>query len=78
MYKVLMGKIQRSNRKNKKYMVKVGNDTIHFGDPNLRIKRNNPQRKEAFDKRFNCSNPGPKTKARFWACEAWKPDTELP
>lgn len=73
-----MLKIQKSSRKNKKYMVKVRGKTIHFGDPNLTIKRNNPTRRKAFNSRFRCSTPGPDTKARFWACKAWNPKTKLP
>ena len=44
---------------------------VMFGDPNMKIKKQDPARKKSFDARHNCDNPGPKTKARDWSCEAW-------
>lgn len=44
---------------------------VSFGDPNLSIKRDNPERKKSFRARHNCDNPGPKTKARYWSCRYW-------
>lgn len=44
---------------------------VSFGDPNLSIKRDNPERKKSFRARHNCDNPGPKTKARYWSCKYW-------
>ena len=44
---------------------------VNFGDPNMRIKKNNPARRRSFRARHNCANPGPKTKARYWSCRAW-------
>jgi len=42
--------------------------TITFGDPNLSIKANSPERRKSFLARHNCDNPGPRTKARWWSC----------
>jgi hypothetical protein len=42
--------------------------TVTFGDPNLSIKANNPERRKSFLARHNCDNPGPKTGARYWSC----------
>ena len=36
-----------------------------------RIKKSNAARRKSFRARHNCSNPGPKTKARYWSCRAW-------
>lgn len=47
-------------------VVKVG-----FGDPNMRIKKSNPERRKSFRARHNCENPGPKHKARYWSCKQW-------
>ena len=47
-------------------IVKVG-----FGDPNMRIKKNNPERRKSFRARHHCENPGPKHKARYWSCKQW-------
>ena len=44
---------------------------VMFGDPNMKIIKQDPARKKSFDARHNCDNPGPKTKARYWSCKAW-------
>lgn len=44
---------------------------VNFGDPNLKIKKNIPARRKSFRARHNCSNPGPRDKARYWSCKAW-------
>lgn len=45
---------------------------VRFGDPNMKIKKNIPARKKSFRARHHCdTNPGPKTKARYWSCRAW-------
>jgi hypothetical protein len=44
---------------------------VNFGDPNMRIKKNSPARRKSFRARHNCSNPGPRTSARYWSCKAW-------
>ena len=44
---------------------------VNFGDPNMRIKKSDPARRKSFRARHNCSNPGPKWKARYWSCKAW-------
>ena len=60
----------------KKSQVYVKNENgrvvrVTFGDPNMEIKKDNPERRKNFRARHNCSNPGPKTKARYWACKTW-------
>jgi len=60
----------------KKSAVYVKNDKgnvvmVRFGDPNMKIKKNIPERRKSFRARHNCSNPGPKWKARYWSCKAW-------
>lgn len=44
---------------------------VTFGDPNMRIKKDQPARRSNFRSRHNCATPGPKTKARYWSCKAW-------
>jgi hypothetical protein len=44
---------------------------VNFGDPNMKIKKSNPERRKSFRARHNCQNPGPKTSARYWSCKAW-------
>ena len=60
-------------RKKFQVFVKDGKRTkrVTFGDPNMRIKKSDPDRRRSFRKRHNCDNPGPKWKARYWSCKAW-------
>ena len=53
-------------RNDKGNVVKVG-----FGEPGMKIKKNNPARRKSFRARHNCDNPGPRWKARYWSCRAW-------
>lgn len=47
---------------------------VRFGGPNLSIKRHRPERLKNFRARHGCDNPGPRTKAKYWACQAtWHP-----
>lgn len=60
----------------KKFSVYVKNEKgnvvkVNFGDPNMEIKRDDPNRRKNFRARHNCDNPGPKTKARYWSCRQW-------
>ena len=62
----------------KKFKVYVKNPAtgnikkVNFGDPNMRIKKSNPARRKSFRARHHCdTNPGPKTKARYWSCRKW-------
>ena len=61
----------------KKFSVYVKNEKgnivkVNFGDPNMEIKRDDPDRRRNFRARHNCDNPGPKTKARYWSCKQWR------
>ena len=60
----------------KKFGVYVKNDKgnivkVTFGDPNMSIKRDNPERRKAYRSRHGCDNPGPKYKANYWSCKMW-------
>lgn len=74
--KVPIGKPMRGDVKKFRVFVKdpkTGNvKKVNFGDPNMRIKKNNPARRKSFRARHKCHSPGPKTKARFWACKSWE------
>lgn len=73
----------RTPGKSKKFAVKVKNPktgnikTVRFGDPNLSIKRDNPERRKSFRARHKCDNPGPKTKAKYWACKTWEKNKKV-
>jgi hypothetical protein len=74
--KVKLGKPFRTPNGPKKSAVYVKNDKgkvviVRFGDPNMKIKKNIPDRRKSFRARHNCDNPGPRWKARYWSCKAW-------
>jgi hypothetical protein len=74
--KVTLNKPFRTPDGPKKFSVYVKNDRgnvvkVNFGDPNMKIKKNIPERRRSFRARHNCENPGPKWKARYWSCKAW-------
>ena len=60
-------------RKKSQVYVKSGNKVkrVMFGDPNMKIRKSNPEARKSFRKRHRCDNPGPKTKPRYWACKTW-------
>jgi len=53
--------------------------TVRFGDPDMKIRRDDPKRRKAFRDRMGCDNPGPPNRARYWSCKFWsdKPVSEL-
>ena len=60
----------------KKFGVYVKNDKgnvvmVKFGDPNMSIKSDDPERRKAYRSRHGCDNPGPKWKANYWSCKMW-------
>jgi hypothetical protein len=60
----------------KKFSVYVKNEKgnvvkVNFGDPNMEIKRDDPNRRKNFRARHKCATPGPKWKARYWSCKFW-------
>lgn len=72
---VTLNKPMQGDVKKSKVFVKdpeTGNvKKVNFGDPNMTIKKHDPERRRSFRARHNCDDPGPKTKARFWSCRAW-------
>ena len=74
--KVTLNKPFRTPDGPKKRSVYVKNEKgnvvkVNFGDPNMKIKKNDPARRKSFRARHNCDNSGPKWKARYWSCKAW-------
>lgn len=79
---VQLNKPMKGDRK--KYKVYVKNDKgnvvkVEFGDPDMDIKRDDPERRKSFRARHRCDDPGPKDKARYWSCKMWstKPVSEI-
>ena len=69
--------IRTSENPKKKFKVYVKNEkgkviVVRFGDPNMSINRDDPERRKSFRARHNCDDPGPKTKARYWSCFQWR------
>jgi len=71
---VKLNKPMRGDVKKFKVFVKKGSKVVkvNFGDKKMSIKKSNPARKRSFLARHNCKSPGPKHKARYWSCKAWK------
>jgi hypothetical protein len=60
----------------KKFGVYVKNDkgnvvVVKFGDPNMEIKRDDPERRKNYRARHGCDSAGPKWKANYWSCKMW-------
>ena len=71
---VPLGKKMAGDVKKSKVYVRKPNGNIvkvNFGDKKMRIKKSNPARRKSFRARHNCSNPGPRWKARYWSCRSW-------
>lgn len=76
--KKVLNKPFRTSKGPKKFAVYVKNEKgnivkVNFGDPNMEIKRDDPNRRKSFRARHKCdSNPGPRWKARYWSCKMWE------
>ena len=44
---------------------------VRFGDPNMTIKKNIPERRASFRARHKCSTAKDKLTPRYWSCKAW-------
>ena len=60
----------------KKFAVYVKNKSgkviiVRFGDPNMEIKRDNPDRRRSFRARHKCDTAKDKTTPRYWSCKMW-------
>jgi len=68
-------KPKRTPGKSKKFAVlaKKGDEIrlVRFGDPNMTIKKNIPERRSNFRARHNCDTAKDKFSARYWSCKKW-------
>jgi len=61
----------------KKYKVYVKNPKtgnvkkVNFGDKNMEIKRDDPERRKSFRARHNCDDKKDKTTPGYWSCKFW-------
>ena len=74
--KVTLNKPFRTPGGPRKFGVYVKNDkgnvvVVRFGDPNMEIKRDDPDRRSNYRARHGCDDPGPKWKANYWSCRMW-------
>jgi hypothetical protein len=44
---------------------------VKFGDPNMEIKRDDPDRRRNFRARHKCDTAKDKTTPRYWSCKFW-------
>ena len=59
-------------KKSKVYVSKGGKVVkVMFGDPNMEIRKNNPEARKSFRARHKCDTATDKTTARYWSCKAW-------
>ena len=68
-------KPKRTSGGNKKFAVlaKKGSEIklVRFGDPNMTIKKDQPDRRKSFRARHNCDTAKDKFSARYWSCKKW-------
>ena len=80
--KVTLNKPFRTPGASKKFGVYTTNEKgnvvlVRFGDPNMEIRRDDPERRRNFRSRHNCDSPGPKYKARYWSCRQWESNRKV-
>jgi hypothetical protein len=72
---VPLGKPMKGDVKKSKVYVrdpKTGNvKKVNFGDPNMKIKRQDPKRRKSFRARHKCSQAKDRTTAKYWSCRFW-------
>lgn len=63
------------NNGTKKSVVKACEDgkekIIRFGDANMEIKKDSPERRKSFRARHKCDQKKSKLSAGYWSCKAW-------
>jgi len=73
---VTLNKPFRTSGGPKKFAVYVMNNQgnvviVRFGDPNMDIKRDDPERRKSFRARHNCDQKKDKTTPGYWSCKFW-------
>ena len=73
--KMKCNKPRRTPEGPKKFVVKACEDgkekIIRYGDPNMQIKKSNPERRKSFRARHKCKTAKSKLTARYWSCKNW-------
>ena len=50
---------------------------VTFGDPNMEIRRDDPDARANFRSRHSCDTATDKTSARYWSCRMWESGTSV-
>lgn len=50
---------------------------VTFGDPNMEIRRDDPNARANFRSRHSCDTASDKTSARYWSCRMWESGTSV-
>ena len=77
-----LGKVMRAGDGKKKFKVFVKNAKgnvvkVGFGDPNMEIKRDDPERRKNFRARHNCDTANDRTTPRYWSCRNWRASAKV-
>jgi hypothetical protein len=77
-----LGKVMRAGDGKKKFKVFVRNAKgnvvkVGFGDPNMEIKRDDPERRKNFRARHNCDTATDRTTPRYWSCRQWRSSAKV-
>ena len=77
-----LGKVMRAGDGKKKFKVFVKNSKgntvkVGFGDPNMEIKRDDPERRKNFRARHNCDTATDRTTPRYWSCRQWRASSKV-
>jgi hypothetical protein len=78
--KVSLRKPFRTPKGPKKFSVYVRNKKgnvikVNFGDPDMEIKRDDPDSRRSFRARHKCSEKKDETKPGYWSCKMWGKNT---
>ena len=69
-----LGKPMKGDVKKFKVYVKNAKGNVikvNFGDPNMEIKRDNPERRKSFRARHKCAQAKDRTTPKYWSCKMW-------
>ena len=80
--KVELNKPFRTPSEKKKFAVYVKNSegrvvVVRFGDQQMSIKRDDPERRKSFRARHQCDTAKDKTTPRYWSCRFWEAGTSV-
>ena len=80
--KVELNKPFRTPSEKKKFAVYVKNSegrvvVVRFGDQQMSIKRDDPERRKSFRARHQCDIAKDKTTPRYWSCRFWEAGTSV-